>query len=131
GTECRRRQTEPLGPNQCRPLSADLWSRSRSRPVLSDLCSGYDPDRTSPLSAALREVKLMSANRETENQVPKFKSLEEEAEFWDTHSPLDYPDYWKDVEPEKSQRPLSHILGVRLDAKVIGELSNIAQRKGI
>jgi hypothetical protein len=73
----------------------------------------------------------MTANKETASQVPKFKSLEEESEFWDTHSPLDYPNYWKDVEPEKSQRPLSHILGVRLDAKVVGELTSIAERKGI
>lgn len=30
-------------------------------------------------------------------KLPKFKSEEEEARFWDTHSPLDYPDEFTDV----------------------------------
>lgn len=35
-------------------------------------------------------------------KIPKFKSEEEEARFWDTHSPLDYPDEFTDVkEPFK------------------------------
>jgi hypothetical protein len=34
--------------------------------------------------------------------IPKFKCEEEEARFWDTHSPLDYPDEFVDVkEPFK------------------------------
>jgi hypothetical protein len=69
--------------------------------------------------------------QEKPNRVPRFRSLEEEAEFWDTHSPLDYPEYWKEGERPKAERPLGHILGVRLDAKVIGELSAIAHRKGL
>ncbi|MBL7130292.1 MAG: hypothetical protein ISS45_02640 [Candidatus Omnitrophica bacterium] len=31
-------------------------------------------------------------------KLPKFKSEEEEARFWDTHSPLDYPGEFTDVE---------------------------------
>ncbi|MBU1147629.1 MAG: BrnA antitoxin family protein [Candidatus Omnitrophica bacterium] len=31
-------------------------------------------------------------------KLPKFKSEEEEARFWATHSPLDYPDEFTDVE---------------------------------
>jgi len=35
-------------------------------------------------------------------RLPKFKSEEEEACFWDTHSPLDYPDEFTEVkEPFK------------------------------
>ncbi len=35
-------------------------------------------------------------------KMPKFKSEKEEARFWDTHSPLDYPDEFADVkEPFK------------------------------
>jgi len=34
--------------------------------------------------------------------IPKFKSEEEEARFWDTHSPLDYPGEFDEVkEPFK------------------------------
>ena len=76
----------------------------------------------------------MAADKETNDpggRVPRFKSLEEEAEFWETHSPLDYPDYWKEGKRVKGERPLGHILGVRLDATVIGELATIARSKGI
>lgn len=31
-------------------------------------------------------------------EIPKFKSEEEEARFWDTHSPLDYPNEFVEVE---------------------------------
>ncbi len=35
-------------------------------------------------------------------KLPKFKSEGEEARFWDTHSPLDYPDEFTEVkEPFK------------------------------
>ena len=77
----------------------------------------------------------MSTNKETErertSQVPRFRSIEEEAEFWDSHSPLEYPEYWREVRRPKVARPLGHILGVRLDAKVVGALAEIARRKGI
>jgi predicted DNA binding CopG/RHH family protein len=32
-----------------------------------------------------------------QKKIPKFKSEKEEADFWSTHSPLDYPDEFKDV----------------------------------
>lgn len=73
----------------------------------------------------------MPRSKEVVNRVPVFKSQEEEAAFWDSHSPLDYPEHWKEVKRVKAQRPLGHILGVRLDARVIDELAAIAQRKGI
>ncbi len=73
----------------------------------------------------------MSAKKETDHRVPRFKSIEEEAEFWDSHSPLDYPEYWKGGKWQKGQRPLGHILGVRLDSKVLGELAALARSKGI
>lgn len=48
-------------------------------------------------------------------KIPRFKSYEEEANFWDTHSPLDYGT-WKEVKVEFA-KPLEHILGVRMDEK--------------
>ena len=62
-------------------------------------------------------------------KIPKFKSYEEEAEFWDTHSPLDYG-AWKEVKLEIA-KPLEHILGVRLDAKTIGHLTKLGNEMGI
>jgi hypothetical protein len=63
-------------------------------------------------------------------KIPRFRSRAEEAKFWDTHSPLDYGD-WTEVERLKVDRPLGHILGVRLDAETIGKLGAIGREKGV
>lgn len=62
---------------------------------------------------------------------PRFKSREEEAEFWDKHSPLEFEDEWLEVKQVKVARPLSHILAVRLDARTIDRLAQVARPKGI
>ncbi len=62
-------------------------------------------------------------------KIPKFKSYKEEADFWDTHSPLDYGT-WKEVKLEVA-KPLVHILGVRLDAKTIDLLAKLGNDMGV
>lgn len=62
-------------------------------------------------------------------KIPRFKSYEEEANFWDAHSPLDYG-VWKKVKLEVV-KPLEHILGVRLDAKTIDQLTKLGNEMGI
>ena len=38
-------------------------------------------------------------------KLPKFKNAEEEAEFWETHSPLEFPDEFEEVaEPVVDRR---------------------------
>ncbi len=65
-------------------------------------------------------------------KIPKFKSLEEEAKFWDTHSPLDFPDEWKDIEVEvKKPLTIMHVVSVRLDQLLIDQMKKIASRKHI
>ena len=66
---------------------------------------------------------------ETRKKIPRFKSREEEAEFWDTHSPLEYGE-WEEVEL-KVARPLTHTLAVRLDARTIDRLASAARKKGL
>lgn len=63
-------------------------------------------------------------------KLPRFRSREEEADFWETHSPLDYGD-WKEVKRFAVAKPLVHILAVRLDAKTITELGIIGRKKGV
>ncbi|MBI2039605.1 hypothetical protein HYT18_00855 [Candidatus Microgenomates bacterium] len=62
-------------------------------------------------------------------KIPKFKSYEEEADFWDTHSPLDYGT-WKEVKLEFA-KPLEHILGVRMDGKTLTQLTKLGSEMGI
>ncbi|MDO8671952.1 MAG: CopG family antitoxin [Dehalococcoidia bacterium] len=73
----------------------------------------------------------MTTPKEVKKQIPKFHSIEEEAEFWDNHSPLDYPDEWTEARQTRVQRPLGHVLGVRLDAKTLDNLAGIGRNKGI
>jgi len=74
----------------------------------------------------------MAIRRQAEEKpkkIPRFKSREEEADFWDTHSPLEYGE-WEEVEL-KVARPLNHILAVRMDAKTIDRLAAVGRKKGI
>ncbi len=69
-------------------------------------------------------------SRKTRSKIPRFKSLEEEAEFWDTHDTTEFEDEFVEVRV-KVARPLTHILAVRLDAKTIDRLATVGRKKGI
>ncbi len=60
------------------------------------------------------------------------KSIEEQAEFWDSH---DLTDYWREGRPVKLKvklaKPLSYRLEVRMDVEMAGELAKEARAKGL
>lgn len=64
------------------------------------------------------------------NTVPTFKSYDEEAAFWDTHSVTDFLDELKPVEV-RVEKNLSHIVPVRFDANTVGRLRSLAASRGI
>lgn len=76
-------------------------------------------------------------------KIPKFKSEKEEAHFWDTHSPLDYPDEFTDVkEPfefdpallrkvAKRREERKRSLTLRMGQRQIDLAKVIAIRKGL
>ena len=59
--------------------------------------------------------------------IPEFKTLKEEAAFWDTHSPDDFGE-WEKVELEVVE-PLKHTIIV--DRKVFKRVSEAAKQKGL
>ncbi len=63
-------------------------------------------------------------------KVPEFKTIDEEAKFWDTHS---ITDDWEGDKPAKVgfAKNLQHILGVRLDPETITELEEQSKKKGV
>lgn len=65
-----------------------------------------------------------------ENKIPKFKTLEEERNFWDTHSITDFMDTLKPVKVEFA-RPKKKLISLRLDAPQIESLKKIASHKGL
>lgn len=67
------------------------------------------------------------------SRIPTFQSLEEEAEFWDTHDFTDYKDEFKPVKVRfaKKLSNLSETLNIRLDLEDVLKLRQEAHKKGI
>jgi predicted DNA binding CopG/RHH family protein len=63
-------------------------------------------------------------------KIPKFRSLEEERRFWDTHSITEFLDELKPAKVEfvKTKKKL---ISLRLDVPLIESLKEIASRKGL
>ena len=64
------------------------------------------------------------------SKIPSFKSHEEEAKFWETHSVADYIDEFKQVEARFAKN-LSEGLHIRLDPDTLMKLRYEAKEKGI
>ena len=64
------------------------------------------------------------------SRIPAFASLEEEAEFWDTHSTADYEDEWEPVSLEVVQ-PFRHGLTVSFDSETFRRLSALSKARGV
>ena len=68
----------------------------------------------------------------TKSRIPTFKTIEEEAAFWDTHSSEEFADELTPVENVKFVPPRpKKALTVRFDEDSIEELSREAREKGI
>jgi len=63
-------------------------------------------------------------------RVPKFKTEEEAAKFWETHSFKDYYENMKDAEITFVKRPKKTI-AIRLNPDDIKSVERIAERKGL
>lgn len=70
--------------------------------------------------------------RTTRSRIPTFKTIEEEAAFWDTHSSEEFADELTPVENVKfvKARP-KRALTVRLEEDTFEELTKEAREKGI
>ena len=65
-------------------------------------------------------------------KIPKFKSLEEESEFWDTHSIVDYLEDTKEVKGHFiDARPVKKLVSIRFDPSLIAAARRIARTKGV
>lgn len=63
-------------------------------------------------------------------RIPKFKSLEEERRFWDTHSITEFMDEFKPVQI-KFIKPRKKLVSVRLDSEQIEALKETASQRGL
>ena len=71
-----------------------------------------------------------SKNGQRRDPLPEhFRSLDEAAEFWDTHDSADYEEYMRDVECEVDIQRRVHL--VSLDSDLYRKVSAIAQARGV
>ena len=74
----------------------------------------------------------MTQRTETEpKRVPKFKSEQEAAEFWDSHSPFDYPEEFKEVKVKFDRPLINRGLTVKLSDETLDQIKKIAQVQGV
>ena len=64
------------------------------------------------------------------SRIPEFASIEEEAEFWDTHSTADY---WEEFKPVQVRfaKNLSQGITIRLDPLTLAKVRALAKTKGM
>lgn len=66
------------------------------------------------------------------NKLPNFKSIEDEAKFWDTHS---FADYWNEFKPVdvvvELAKPKEETLVLRISKDVKNKLEKAAKNKGV
>jgi CopG antitoxin of type II toxin-antitoxin system len=64
------------------------------------------------------------------SRIPTFKSVEEEAEFWDTHDTTEFEDEWEEVTDVRFQaaQPKDGIW-LRLDDDVLAALTRLAREQ--
>ena len=63
-------------------------------------------------------------------RIPDFRTDDEEAEFWATHSPLDFPEQIEQVKT-RAGRPSKSVLAIRLEDEHQRQLREIAGHCGI
>ncbi len=68
--------------------------------------------------------------KQSAGHIPKFKSYEEEADFWDKHSSEEFPDDFEPVQV-KFRRPLGIRLAVPLEQSTVKELEEISKKRGM
>lgn len=64
-------------------------------------------------------------------KIPKFKTLEEESEFWDTHSVVDYWDELEDVKGHFIDARPKKLVSIRFEQELLAAAKRIAKTKGV
>ncbi len=64
-------------------------------------------------------------------KIPKFKSDQEAAQFWDTHSLIEFEDDLELVKEKVFVKPEKQVMTIRVDKKLANALKIIAREKGI
>ncbi len=75
---------------------------------------------------------MKKKNTSKKSKIPEFKSLEEEAKFWDTHSFVDFEDETENVEIIwEVDKPRDETLVLRVQKNFKENLKHAARKKGL
>lgn len=69
--------------------------------------------------------------KEDESKKPEFNSLEEEVEFWENHSVVDYLDELEELKGVIYEKPDEEVISLRLDTQLVDKIRSYAQEIGI
>lgn len=70
--------------------------------------------------------------KKKKSKIPEFKSIEEEAKFWDTHSFADYWDELEDVDIVwEVEKPRKESLVLRVQKDIKDRLKKEARKRGL
>lgn len=73
---------------------------------------------------------MAALKNETKQSIPEFKSIQEEAEFWDTHDFTDFTDFSESVVLNGSQN-IRSVFTVRIEGDDFDQLAKRARELGI
>ncbi len=62
------------------------------------------------------------------SRIPEFKTIEEEAEFWDTHDLTDYRDEFKPVQSQVADKLFDRVT-IPIDADTLAQLDDLAREE--
>src|SRR3989344_4621216 len=78
------------------------------------------------------ETYMKKKKHQIVSKIPKFSSLDEEANFWDTHSVTDFEDELEDVEiVVELAKPRDETLVLRIQKNMKERLERIAHKRGL
>ena len=63
-----------------------------------------------------------------QSRIPEFKTIAEEAEFWDTHDTTDYEDEFKPVKARFADKLFDRVT-IPLDADTLAQLESLAREE--
>ncbi len=67
----------------------------------------------------------------TGSKIPEFESIQEEAEFWDTHDTTEFLDEFEEAKDVVFVRPEKQVVSIRLERDFVNRLKAYAQEIGI
>jgi predicted DNA binding CopG/RHH family protein len=85
-----------------------------------------------PVAACQENNKQGMPQQEKERRIPRFKTIEEEAAFWDSHDSTEFEDEFTEVDDVRFVKATpKKALTVRLEEQTLADLRKLAREKGI